>query len=132
MTRKHFAVCILSLVLTGVANAQGAASSPDTGANYSMAQLKELARNAHEPEQYKVIAGYYGEQQAHYLQLAAQEKKEWSKMNQNVAGSSAKYPRPVDSARNLYEYYMYKASKAGKSEAQYSRMASSGATANGE
>ena len=32
--------------------------------------------------------------------------------------------RPVDSARNLYEYYMYKASEAGALEAKYSRLAS--------
>jgi hypothetical protein len=132
MLHKHVAVGILSLILVGVGNAQGAAFSPETGANYSLAQLKQLARNAHDPEQYKTLAGYYGERQKHYLQQAAEEKKEWERRSQNVMGVLAKYPRPVDSARNLYEYYMYEASEAGNREVQYSRMASPHALMNGE
>lgn len=132
MTRKLFAACILSLVFTSAGNAQGSASSPEAGANYSKAQLKEFARTAHQPEQYEALANYYGERKRHYLQEAAEEKKEWDRLGLNVASAFAKYPRPVDSARNLYEYYMYEASKAGTREAQYSQMASSHAQVNRE
>jgi hypothetical protein len=47
-------------------------------------------------------------------------------------GAAAKYPRPVDSARNLYEYYMYKASEAGTLEAKYSRLAEPDALVNAQ
>jgi hypothetical protein len=132
MTYKLVAACVLSLAFAGAGYAQGAASSSETGASYTQAQLKQLARTAHEPEQYKALAGYYGERQGKYLRLAAEEKKEWERRSQSVMGVQAKYPRPVDSARNLYEYYMYKASEAGTLEAKYSRMASPDGPVNGQ
>jgi hypothetical protein len=84
----------------------GAASSTETDAHYTKAQLKELVRSAHTPEQYKVLASYYGGRRRSYLQEAVEKKREWDRRSQNVFGVFAKYPRPVDSARNLYEYYM--------------------------
>ena len=123
MTRNLLATCILSLAFAGVGNAQGTASSPETGAHYTQAQMKQLALNAHAPAQYTVLTSYYGAQKANYLQQAAEEKKEWQRRSQNITSIAAKYPRPVDSARNLYEYYMYKATEAGTLEAKYSRLA---------
>lgn len=124
MNRKLLGACILSLAFGSVGNAQGKASSRETDAHYTQAQVKELKRSAHAPEQYKVLASYYGDRRNSYLQEAAEEKKEWDRRSQNVVGVLAKYPEPVDSARNLYEYYMYKASEAGALEAKYSRLAS--------
>jgi len=132
MTRNLFATCILSLAITGAANAQGAASSPETGAHYTQAQLKQMALNAHAPAQYTALSSYYGDLRKNYLQQAAAEKKEWERRSQNTMGSAAKYPRPVDSARNLYEYYMYKASEAGTLEAKYSRLAAPDAPVNAQ
>jgi len=109
-----------------------AASAAETGNHYTQAQLKELARDAHAPEQYKSLANYYGERQKDYLQKAADEKKEWERRSQNVVGVLAKYPRPVDSARNLYEYYMTRASEAGTLEAKYSRLATPDAPVNAQ
>jgi len=123
MTRNRFTTWILSLVFAGVGSAQGAASSAETGNQYTQTQLKQLERGARAPEQYKALASYYGDRQKDYLQKAAEEKKEWERRSQNVTGIMAKYPRPVDSARNLYEYYMTRASEAGTLEAKYSRMA---------
>jgi hypothetical protein len=82
-----------------------------------------MARDAHAPEQYKALARYYGSQQENYLRQAAEAKKDWERKGQNVTGAYAKYPRPVDSARNLYEYYMHKASEAGTLEAKFSKQA---------
>jgi len=122
MTRNVFAACILTLAFASIGNAQGAASSPET-THYTQAQVKQLERNANAPDQWKIVASYYEERQKSYLQLAAAEKKEWEQRSQNVTGAFAKYPRPSDSARNLYEYYMEKASKAGELDAKYSRLA---------
>ena len=132
MTRNLFAACILALAISSVGNAQGTASSPETGAHYTQAQLKQLALNAHAPAQYTALANYYGERKSDYLQKAAEEKQEWERRSQNIMGPAAKYPRPVDSARDLYEYYMYKASEAGTLEAKYSQLAAPNAPVNAQ
>jgi hypothetical protein len=123
MTRNVFAVWIMSLAFAGIGTAQAPASSTDNSSHYTRAQVKELARSAHAPDQYRALATYYGERQSFYLQRAAEEKKEWERMNQNTVSMAAKYPRPVDSARNAYESYVAKALESGALEAKYSRMA---------
>jgi len=85
--------------------------------------LRQLALEAHAPAQYAAVANYYGERRSDYLKKAAEEEQEWVRRSQNIMGVAAKYPRPVDSARNLYEYYKYKASEAGTLEAKYNRRA---------
>jgi hypothetical protein len=95
----------------------------ETGDHLSEGQLKQLARNAHAPEEYKILASYYAERQNIYLQKAAEEKAEWERRSQNVVGSHAKYPRPVDSAKNLYEYYIAEAGDSARLEAKYSALA---------
>jgi hypothetical protein len=124
MKRILFAACILSFAFASAGIAQDTASSSATGAHYTQVQLKQLALTAHTQEQYTAVANYYGERQNNYLQDAAEEKQEWARRSQNIMGVAAKYPRPVDSARYLYDYYMYKASEAGSLKAKYSRLAS--------
>lgn len=125
MKHSLFAACILSSALVGIGNAQQAATSPEMDAHYTKAQVKQLVRDAHTPDQYRALASYYGEQQKSYLKQAADEKQEWIRRSQNVVGVAAKYPRPVDSARNLYEYYMYKASESGDLSAKYAGLGAS-------
>lgn len=132
MTLNRFTTWILSLAFAGVGSIQAAAAATETGDHFTQAQMKELARDAHAPEQYKSLANYYGERQKDYLQKAADEKAEWARRSQSVMGIAAKYPRPVDSARNLYEYYMTRASEAGMLEAKYSRMATPDALVNAQ
>ncbi|MGD0097614.1 MAG: hypothetical protein ABSB60_14065 [Terracidiphilus sp.] len=124
MKRSLLAVSLLSLALSGVGNAQGTATSPESGATYTKAQVKQLALNAHTPTQFSALAGYFGEQRDKYLQKAAKEKKEWLELSWNAGNTAAKYPKPADSARNAYEYYTQKASEAGVLEAKFSHMAS--------
>jgi hypothetical protein len=92
--------------------------------------LNQLALNAHEPAQYTALASYFGEQRANYLQKAEERRKEWVQLSQNVTSAAAKYPRPADSVRNYYEYYMHKAAEAGTLEAKYSHLASPNAAVN--
>jgi cell shape-determining protein MreC len=113
MTRNLFAACILSLAFASVGSAQSTVSAPETGVQYSQSQVKELARNARDPEQFKALARYYAERQLSYTRKAREEKKEWMRRSQNVVGSSAKYPTPAESARNLYEYYTLTGSRVG-------------------
>jgi hypothetical protein len=85
--------------------------------------VKQLVREARAPEHYKILAGYYDERAKSYLQKAAEEKADLDRRSQSIVGIQAKYPRPVDSARNLYEYYMAEAAEAGRLEAKYSQLA---------
>jgi len=132
MTRNLLATCILSLAFASVGNAQGTASYPESDAHYTKAQLKQLALNAHAPAQYTALASYFGEQKANYLQKAEEKKKEWAQLSQNVTSAAAKYPRPADSLRNYYEYYMHKAAEAGALEAKFSRLAAPDAPVNAQ
>jgi hypothetical protein len=128
MMKKGFcAAAILSFALVGVVNAQGAISSAENGDHYTKSQLKQLERDAHTPGQYAALAQYYGEQQKNYAQQAAEEKQEWARRSQITASLYAKYPKPADSARNLYEYYALKASEAAALSARYGQMADSSA-----
>jgi len=132
MKRSLFAASLLSLALASVGIAQGTASSPETGAQYNKAELKQLELNAHAPVQYKALASYYGGQRDSYLQQAAKAKREWLELSQNATSHAAKYPTPADSARNQYVYNMSKASKAGTLEAKFSQMATPDASANAQ
>jgi hypothetical protein len=132
MNRTLFATCILALAFAGTPSAQGAASYPETDAHYTKAELKQLTLNAHAPAQYTALASYFSKQRDSYLQKAAEEKKEWERLSQNVTSAAAKYPRPADSVRNYYEFYMHKASEAGTLEAKYSRLAAPNAPVNAE
>ena len=125
MRRNLYAVCILSFGLAGVASAQQPTPSAANGAQYTQSQLKQLARDAHTPEQYSALAAYYGNQQKDYLQQAAEEKQEWIRRSQNIVSIAAKYPRPVDSARYLYEYYAYEAAQTGELAAKYAQLSAS-------
>jgi hypothetical protein len=122
MRRNILAACIVSVALTGIAAAQEAAPTTANRTHYTPGEIKKLEHEARSPEQYGILATYYGDQQKTYLEQAAQEKQEWDRRSQNVMVVAARYPRPVDSARNLYEYYMYKASQAGALSGKYSQL----------
>jgi hypothetical protein len=124
MKRNLCAAVVMAMVFTGVASAQGSASSEGNGTSYSQAQLKQMMRDAHTPDQYKVLAGYFAGRHEYYQQQASEEKKEWIRRSQNVMVVAAKYPRPVDSARYLYEYYTLESSEAGDLAAKYAQLAS--------
>jgi hypothetical protein len=126
MRTNRFAAEILTFALAGTVSAQSIASPAKSGTQYTRAQLKQLVRDAHTTTQYSALAGYYGEQKKLYAQQAAAEKQEWERRSQNIMAVAAKYPRPVDSARNLYEYYAYKTTEAESLEFRYQQMAVQG------
>ena len=123
MNRNLFATCILSLAFAVAASAQDAASSAVTSAYYTQAQLKHLVLSAHTQEQYTALASYFCTQRGNYLQKAEEKQKEWVQLSQYVTSAAAKYPRPADSVRNYYEFYMHKATEAEALEAKYSQLA---------
>jgi len=90
---------------------------------YTSAQIRRMTRDAHTVEQYTLLADYYQTQHRLYRRKAAEMMGEWARRNEGIAPLYENYPRPVDSARNLYEYYHYEAVQAFAKVALYSRLA---------
>jgi hypothetical protein len=123
MTHRASLICALALALSAIGSAQTTTSSAVTATHYTQAQLKTMAREAHTPSQYAVLASYYAEQHTAYLAKAAEEKQEWDRRSVNIVLTAAKYPRPVDSTRYLYDYYSIAAQDAQGLAEKYRRLA---------
>jgi hypothetical protein len=104
-----------------LANPPSEAATPIT-----RAQIRRLMREAHTPEQYGTLADYYAEQDRLYTAKAVEMMHLWRERNE-VYFRVEKWPRPVDSARNLHDYYVYKASEAERLRVKYSQLADAAA-----
>jgi hypothetical protein len=122
MTRNLLSACVLSLAFAAACNAQAESHAADNGKQLTQTEVKQLALQAHAPDQYRTLASYYGQERSKYQLLAVDEMKEWERRSQNIVSINAKYPRPVDSAKYLYEYYSNKASESAALEAKYIRL----------
>jgi hypothetical protein len=127
--KKTGIASIMLLALASVGTAQLSAATPAAGEDITQAQVKQLKASAHSPDQYRTLAHYYETRQEFYQRQAADAKKQWDELSQNNGGPAAKYPRPVDSAKNLYVYYVSKASQAATEYAKYNSMAEPGVMA---
>lgn len=114
-------VLVFAVATSGHAQQHSGSTSP--AVHYTRTQLSQLIRDAHTQGQYETLSTYYREKQAAFSEEAAKEKKEWIRRSQNVVLINAKYPRPVDSARYLYEYYADQAQQAGQLAAKYQQLA---------
>jgi hypothetical protein len=117
MNRKLIAVATLVLIasVTGIAQ-----PSPT---QLSRHELHNLMQNAHDAAQYKQLADYFRQQEAQYRAQAAAELIERNRRAQYTMGTAQKYPRPVDSAQNLYESYLYQANQAAAQAQHYEQLA---------
>ena len=98
----------LALAMTVVAVAAAPIlAQPTDQHTYTKSEIKQMIRDAHSAQQYHKIAAYFEGRQQYFKQQAQSEKLEWERRSQNVTGPAAKYPRPVDSSRNRYEYFSY-------------------------
>ena len=97
----------------------------DSGApvKYSNSELRKMEQEAHTTQQYQALASYFRSRQQTFEQQAQSEKAEWERRSQNVMGPAAKYPRPVDSSRNRYEYFTYEAQQMSQQAAHYEGLA---------
>jgi len=129
MKCNTLAVMTLSIASATICGAQTSAASAPQATTITQSQIKQMVKDAHTPAEYKILAGYYQTQQESYLREAAEEKKEWARRSQYVVLSAAKYPRPVDEAKYLYEYYSAKADESGKLFVKYSDMSSPASSA---
>jgi hypothetical protein len=107
------------MVLALAAGSVAARAQSSAPVKYSNAQLKQMRQEAHNTEQYEALASYFRTRQQDFEQKAQVEKAEWERRSQNVTSTAAKYPRPVDSAKNLYDYYTYEAQQMSQEVAFY-------------
>jgi hypothetical protein len=121
-TRIKIACALLAFALTsGIAHAESA-----NGANYSRAELKKMMREAHTPEQYRVLASYYRMRQQQFANQAHEEIVWFARRNMNVSLAAAKYPTPLDSSRNRYEYFNFEAQHMSRQAAHYESLSANG------
>ena len=114
---------ITLITVLGIGSLGRSYADESAAPNYSKAELHKLVREAHSSEQYRALARYFRAQQTKYQQQAQEEKAEWERRSQNVTGVAAKYPRPVDSSRNRYEYFTYEVGQMDSLASHYESLA---------
>jgi hypothetical protein len=82
--------------------------------SYSKKQVKEMMRDAHNPEQYRVLGMWFRSQEQMFDKKAAAEKKDWE---QRIGG----YRQDLDPAHTRYDYYVGKAQEMGERAADYAQ-----------
>ena len=107
---QTFLIAVSIGALAAVASAQTASGSES---QYSKKQIKVMMRDAHTPEQYRVLGEWFQSQERMFAEKAIAEKKEWE---QRVGGYK------VDPARNLYDYYIEQEKEMGARAADYERL----------
>jgi hypothetical protein len=110
LIQKAVATFAVALFLYGTmqAPAQDAARTTRITAKEAHALMK----SAHEQAQYQELAAYYRQQEQSYRAKRDEALALWNTRAQGVAVNQNKYPRPVDSAHNLYDYYAYETDHA--------------------
>lgn len=126
MKRIFVAILISAFVLVPGTIRAADAENPDEPV-YTSAQIKKMAREAHTVEQYTVLANYYAAQQRMYKCKAVEQMHLWRERAEMVTPLSEKWPRPVDSARSLHDYYEYKGAQSAALFAIYDRLADAAA-----
>lgn len=100
---------------------------PEQPREFTPAQVRDMARAASTPEQFSDLADFYQARRRMFVRKAAEAMDLWAQRNAVITPLSEKWPRPVDSARNLYEYYLHQAAKSAATAARYSDMANKAA-----
>jgi len=83
-----------------------------------------MIREAHTSEQYLTLASYYRWRQQQFNQQPHDELEFWARRSMNVSLPAAKYPAPLNSSKNRYEYFNYEAQKMDPRAAHYESLAS--------
>jgi hypothetical protein len=114
-TNIKSAICATILALAVSAVHAESSAEPQ----YDKSEMISMMRTAHTTSQYRALAGYFRAQEQQFEQKASSEKQEMDRRSANVTSIAAKYPRPVDSSRNRYEYFTYKAQEMGQKATHY-------------
>ena len=114
----------LAFALTVAAAVIGVAHAVTPSVTHSdPVEIRSLIKVAHTPNDYLKLASYFRTKQQTFEEQAKVEKQEWDRRSQNTASLAEKYPRPVDSSRNRYEYFSYEAGKMKEQAAHFETLA---------
>src|SRR5579863_2545034 len=122
LRRTLLAFAVLIVTLTVVLH-PAVASTVGDKPEYTSAQIRKMAREAHTVQQFTVLADYYQTRRRMYQRKAAEEMHLWAERNAMITPLSEKWPRPVDSARNLYDYYEHMADESAALVEHYNKLA---------
>ena len=121
-TRKSLVVAIL-LVILSVGSGSASATTPGDQPEYTSAQIRKMAKEARTVQQFTVLADYYQTQRRAYQRKAAEEMHLWAERSAQITPLSEKWPRPVDSSRNRYEYFEHMADESAGMVDHYGKLA---------
>lgn len=116
--RLTFACAVIACAVASLA----ARAESSTPADLSHNDLKKMIREAHTAEDYLTLASYFRFRQQEFEEQAKSEKIEWDRRAMNSYLAAAKYPNPVASSRNRYEYFTYEAQKMSSQAARYENL----------
>ena len=122
LTRNLLKFVILIVVLTAGA-LRATATEPSDKPEYTSAQIRKMVHEARTVQQYTVLADYYATRRRMWQQKAAEEMHLWAERSAVISSVSEKWPRPVDSARNLHDYYEAMANESAALVERYDRLA---------
>jgi hypothetical protein len=120
MNSKIYVACMAIALAAGSIAARAETSTP---AKLSNAELKQMERSAQTPEQYQELASYFRTRQQDFRQQAVSEVPLMAWRSQFTFSLAAKYPRPFDSSRNRYDYFMYETHQMSQKAAYYEGLA---------
>ena len=120
MNSKVYVACMAIALAAGSVAARAESSTP---VKLSNAELKQMEQSAHTPEQYGELASYFRSRQQDFRQQAISEVPLMAWRSQFTFSLAAKYPRPYDSSRNRYDYFMYETHQMSQKAAYYEGLA---------
>ena len=120
MNSKIYVACLAIALAAGSVAARAESSTP---VKLSNAELKQMEQDAHTPQQYQELASYFRSRQQDFRQQAVSEVPLMAWRSQFTFSLAAKYPRPYDSSRNRYDYFMYETHQMSQKAAYYEGLA---------
>lgn len=120
LIRTFAATLSVTLPLVGMAQMQTQPAGQAT--TISSKEAHSLMKTAHELAQYQELAAYFRGKEQSYRVKRDQELALWNYRAQGIAANQNKYPRPVDSAHNLYDYYVYETDHAAAQAQHYEQL----------
>jgi outer membrane biogenesis lipoprotein LolB len=110
----------IASALVAFALASGIAGAASTRTvNPSSSDVKKMMQDAHTAQQYQALGAYFRSRQKAFEQKAHSEIEWIARRDQNVSLNAARYPAPLESARDRYEYFNYEAQQMSRQAARY-------------
>ena len=123
LRRNLLPVCAILAGILSATTVCAAATRPSDQPEYSGAQIRKMVKEARTVQQYTVLADYYQARSRMFKQKAAEEMHLWAERNAVISPVYEKWPRPVDSAHNLYDYYLAMENDSAAKVAYFNRLA---------